>query len=171
MAAAENNLKPSKSQMAGKEARTVKEALIAEMLGDIDTILARVNALPVLIESAEERLTGTIAALDAAGDKYRTAVALFNEQAKADLSAYLDRKAVEILSNTTEEQKAAIQEAARLAFRSEAADKAADLAIVLSNAAKGFRRSVWVRMFEHAATAIISSMLTVYLVLELMKHH
>ena len=64
--------------------RTTREALIAEVLGDLDGLLARVEALPALVDGAESKLSGTVAALDDAGDKFRLAVTAFTEQAKAD---------------------------------------------------------------------------------------
>ena len=141
--------------------RTAREALIAEMLGDLDLLLARVEALPALVATAEERLTSTVMALDNAGDKYRMAITAFTEQAKTELAEYLDRKTIEVSSKTVEEQRAAIQEAARVAFRSEASDKAANLGLVLGEAAKEFRRSMWSRLMEHVITALISSGFTV----------
>ena len=76
--------------------RTAREALIAEMLGDLDLLLARVEALPALVDTAEERLTSTVTALDNAGDKYRMAITAFTEQAKTELAEYLDRKTIEV---------------------------------------------------------------------------
>ena len=143
--------------------RTAREALIAEVLGDLDGLLTRVEALPAMVAGAEGRLSGTVAALDEAGDKYRLAVTAFTEQAKADLSEYLDLKtahAAELAAKTIEEQRAALQEAARVAFRSEASDKAASLGVALGEAAKEFRRSMWSRMMEHADTALIATTFT-----------
>lgn len=149
--------------------RTTREALIAEMLGDLDALLARVEAVPALVAGAEERLSGTVAALDAAGDKYRLAVTAFNEQAKADLSEYFDRKAGEVAARTVEDQRAAMQEAACIAFRSEASDKAASLGLVLGEAAKEFRLSMRSRLVEHAITALVASGFTAGLVYLIVK--
>ncbi len=152
--------------------RTAREALIAEVLGDLDGLLTRVEALPAMVAGAEGRLSGTVAALDEAGDKYRLAVTAFTEQAKADLSEYLDLKtahAAELAAKTIEEQRAALQEAARVAFRSEASDKAASLGVALGEAAKEFRRSMWSRMMEHAVTALIASTFTAGLVYAIVK--
>jgi len=148
--------------------RTAREALIAEMLGDLDTLLARVEALPAAVGAAEERLGATVAALHDAGDKYRLAVTAFNEQAKADLTEYLDLKTAQVAAKTIDEQRAALQEVARAAFRSEASDKAASLGLVLGEAAKEFRRSMGSRVMEHAITALIASAFTsglVYVIL------
>ena len=149
--------------------RTSREALIAEMLGDLDTLLDRMEALPQVVAAAEEKLAATITVLNQAGDKYRMAVTVFNEHAKTDLAEYLDRTAVEISSKTVEEQRAAIQEAARMAFRSEASDKAANLARALSEAAQDFRQSVWSRLIEHTVTALIASGFTAGLVYAMLK--
>lgn len=152
--------------------RTAREALIAELLGDVDGLVTRVEALPALLSSAQDKLSATIKALDGASDKYRMAVTAFNEMAKADLSQYLDLKtglAAQTAAKTVEEQQAALQEAARHAFRCEASDKVASLAQALGLAAKEFRRSMWSRMTEHAATALIASAFTAALVYAIAK--
>jgi hypothetical protein len=94
------------------------------------------------------------------------AITAFTEQAKTELAEYLDPKTIEVSSKTVEEQRVAIQEAARVAFRSEASDKAETLGLVLAEAAKQFRRSM-----EHAITALISSGFTVGLLYALVKIH
>jgi len=147
--------------------RTTREALIAELLGDLDGLLARIEALPALVDDAESKLSSTITALDEAGDKFRLAVTSFTEQAKADLAEYLDLKTVQAAqtaAKTVEDQRAALKEAAQMAFRSEASDKATSLGIALISATKEFRRSIWLRLIEHAVTALIASCLTAGLV-------
>ena len=151
------------------EPRTTREALIAELLGDLDTLLARAEEIPQTIADSEARLAGTIAALDNAGDKYRLAVTAFTEEARTELTEYLQRKSAEIAVKTVEEQRAAMQEAARAAFRSEASDKAAQLGESLSRAAQEFRRSMGSRLAEHGLTALLSSVLTATLVLLIVR--
>jgi hypothetical protein len=151
------------------EPRTTREALAALMLGEVDGLLARVEALPGTITSAEVRLAATVAALDAAGDKYRMMITAFTEEAKAETSSYLERKTSEITARTMEEQRGAMQESARLAFRSEASDKASTLGIALGEAAKEFRRSMWSRLIEHAVTALVASCFTAGLVYLIVK--
>jgi len=132
---------------------TTREALIAEMLGDMTALLDRFEALPAITAASEDQIKLSAAALADAGDKYRLAVTAFTEQAKAELSDYLDRQT----ARTAEEQRAAMQEAARLAFRGEASDKAAYLSAALADAVKEFKRSKWDRLTEHAITAIVAS--------------
>lgn len=149
--------------------RTTREALIAEMLGELDTLLARVEALPKEIATAESQVASSVASLNEAGDKYRMAVTAFTEQAKTELTEFLQRKAGEVAAKTVEEQRAAIQEAARQAFRSEASDKAAALGIALGQAAKEFRRTMLTRLLEHGFTALVASCLTSGLVVYLIR--
>ncbi len=139
--------------------RTMKEAYIAELLGDLDGLIDRVESLPGLVTTAEEKLTLTVKALNDGGDKYRMAVTAFNEQAKADLTDYLDKKAGQIAAKTVEEQRAALQEIARLAFQAEASKRTE------------YRQSIGSRLMEHGITALAASSLTATLVYLLLRAH
>ncbi|MCK7576998.1 MAG: hypothetical protein MZV65_14935 [Chromatiales bacterium] len=90
------------------------------------------------------------------------AVTAFNEQAKTELTEYLERKAGQITARTAEEQRAAMQEAARLVFQSEATDRVAALANMLARASEAKPRP-WVRLMEMGAASVLSG-LTVGLV-------
>jgi hypothetical protein len=154
--------------MTVKRPNTAREALIAEVLGDLDGLLARVEALPVLLADAEERFAGTTKALEDAGDKYRMAVTAFTEQAKADLTEYYDLKtaqAAQAASRTVEEQRAILQEIASTALQSQTAS----LGVALQEAAKGFQRSMWSRMMEHTVTALIASSLAAGMVYAIVR--
>jgi hypothetical protein len=155
--------------MSAAEPRTSREALIAVMLGEIDGLLSRVEALPGKVTEAEARLLATVVALDMAGDKYRDMITAFTEKAKSETAGYLEQKTSEITAKTMEEQRGAMQEAARLAFRSEASDKASSLGIALGEAAKEFRRSAGSRLLEHAITAMAASLFTAGLVYWIIK--
>lgn len=146
-----------------KNPRTVREALVAELLGDVDTLLTRLEALAPTVASAEKSVLDSVAALEGAGDRYRMVITAFSEQAKKDLADYLDRITHQAAAQTADEQRAAMQEAARHAFRSEASDKATALGISLGEAAKEFRRSMWTRVLEHGVTAVLASLLTLSL--------
>ena len=157
--------------MNAPRSNTVREVLIAEAFGELDGLLARVEALPGMVASAEHSLTATVAALTDASDKYRMAVSAFNEEAKQELTEYLERTAGAVTAKTVEEQRSAMKEAARLAFRSEASDKAASLGIALGHAAKEIRQARWSRLFEHALTALVTSIFTAGLVYGIFKHN
>ncbi|WP_334188523.1 hypothetical protein [Noviherbaspirillum sp.] len=144
--------------MAGP--RTTREALMVELLGDVDALLARVEQLPHAVMKAESALRATVTALEDAGDQYRIAVTAFNEQAKAELTQHLDRKAAEVTSKTVDEQRAALQSAARAAFASATADNAAQLRISPDRVANHYQRTSKLRWIEHGMTALLASLLT-----------
>lgn len=131
------------------EPRTAREALIAEMIGDLDVLLARSEALPALVSAAEENIARTVAALADAGDKYRMAVTAFSEQAKAELTDYLEHKA----SKTSEEMRATLQDIAQQAL------------------AKEFRRAQRSNMVQIGIAALIASGLTACFVYAIIKIH
>lgn len=153
-----------------KEPRTMREALAAQVLGEVDHLVARVEALPGKVSDAEAQLKATTDALTEAADKFRLAVTAFADQAKTDLSEHLQRKAAEVVSRTVEEQRAAMQEAARQAFRSQASDQADSLAGTLRAAAGEFKRAAWARMVENGVVALIASGLTAAVVYGLLHH-
>lgn len=145
---------------APKLPRTAKEALIAELLGDVEVLLNRADSVGNTINNATVALAATAAALDDGGDKYRLAITAFTEQAKIAIARSLEHA----IAKTNEEERAAMQEAARLAFRSEASDRAADLARVLENAVRDLSQSRLTRLTESAIIAGVSSLVTALLV-------
>lgn len=151
--------------------RTTREALIAEMLGDLDGLLSRIEALPGQVAAAEEQMAATVAILDGAGDKFRLAATAFSDQAKADLAEYLDRKAQEVVARTMEEQRATMEEAARVAFQTKAAGEVISLSVALRKSIDKMRRPLITRFIEHGATAILASGLTVSLLFIIGRLH
>lgn len=134
------------------EPRTTREALIAEILGDLDGLLARAEQLPRTIADAETRIARTVTALDDAGTRFRDAAAASSEQTRNELVDFLHRTSKEAASVAVGEQRAALHEAARLALRT-----AGDQAI----------RHIGPRLLEHGITALLASILTAGFVLYL----
>jgi hypothetical protein len=151
------------------EPRTVREALAALVLDEVDGLLARVEALPGKLADSETQLKETTAALTEGGDKFRLAVTAFTDQAKVELTEHLERKAGQMLAKTVEEQRTAMQEAARFAFRSEALDRAEKLAAALRAASAEFRRSAWARLVENGVVALTASGVTAAVVYGLLR--
>ena len=147
----------------------MREALAALVLDEVDGLLARVEALPGRLAEAEFQLKETTAALADGGDKFRLAVTAFTEQAKAELTEHLERKGKQMLTKTIEEQRTAMQEAARFAFRSEALDQAEKLAMTLRGMSAEFRRAAWARMVENGVVALVASGVTAAVVYGLLR--
>lgn len=140
--------------------QTTREALVAEMLGDLDSLLSRVEQLLVALSHSEKKTISTIKALDDAGDKYRIAVDTFNQQAKADLSEFIHEKAIDTASKTIEEQRAALQEIARSTLQSVVKDTEESVKIVRRETVRELHQTRISRLAEHTITALVASSFT-----------
>ena len=146
-------------------ARTIKEALVAQLLGELDALTNRVEALPKQINNAQEELAHTVTALVAAGEKYRMVLTQFTDEAKTELTEFIERKAVNVASKTAEEQRAELTEVARKAVATEAEK----LNITTYGATKRKPASRLDIVREHAITAAASSIVTAAIVYTMMK--
>jgi DNA-directed RNA polymerase beta' subunit len=71
---------------------TIKEALIAEILGDINTALSTTADLMEKLDNAEKSMIETAATLEVAGDNYRMAITAFTEETKENLTEHIENK-------------------------------------------------------------------------------
>ena len=131
--------------------RTVREAIVAEMLGDIDTLLTRTEALPATVAALEAQLAASTATLDAAGERYRMTIVAFSEQAKEQVTSYLERRAGEISTQLLDEQRTEVQHAVLRALE----------VIAESGVTK---RPFWSRIADASCVAFLSALLTASLV-------
>lgn len=154
------HLKQFSSELIMNGPRTMREALIVQALEEVDTLLVRVETLDAKVSETESSLNATTTALLDAADKFRMAVTAFTEEAKTDLTEHIQRKGAEQIKLTIEEQYGAMQEAARIAFRSQASDDAGKLAKTLKEAAGEFKRASWARMGENLLVALGASAIT-----------
>lgn len=139
--------------------RTARDALMLEVLGDLDGIIKEIDKFPEMMKTVEGSYLATVKTLTEASDQYKDAIVKFSEAAKRDLENHIKT----IRANTVEEEKAALQEAARLAFRSEASDKAADLARILTNLVSDLRQKRLTRFAENMIIATGSAILAICL--------
>ena len=141
-------------------ARFTREALFAQLHADLDDLLGRIESLPDKVARIETSMQATTAALEAGGDKYCAAVTAMNEEAKTSLTQYMRLEAGKATTAMTSELTAAMQSAASTAFRSEASDKAAALAVSLAQASKEFARSRRSRLVELMLACGVTSLTT-----------
>lgn len=73
--------------------RTAREALIGELMGELDRLLSRVEALPGGLAASERSLLDSVRVLDEGAQRYRQAVVDFTEATRLELVAYLEQRA------------------------------------------------------------------------------
>jgi len=76
--------------------KTHKEALIAEMLGDIDGLLKRVEQYPAVVQALQVQILEAAQRLDNSGIAYRKAVQDFTIEAKDSLNVFAKAKVADI---------------------------------------------------------------------------
>lgn len=145
---------------SNSEPRTTREALIAQMLGELDDVLTRSEQLSTTIAETEVRIARTVQALDYAGEKYRQAVAAFTEDAKARLTEHTQRHVTEVTIAAAEKQAAVRQDGGAQDASSKVASQPGVSACQASRAS---------RLLEHGLTAILASVLTATMVLAIVR--
>lgn len=128
---------------------TIGEAFFAEILGDIDGLLKRIEHLPTIVDRCEERLSRKAARLEEAGTRYGQAVSGFTQEAKTELSVFLENK--------TEEQVSTIRELVLSALKTESDSTLSPYCEVIRKTRTG-----WI--IAHGVTALCASALTALLV-------
>lgn len=151
------------------EPRTTREALIAEVLGEMDGLVTRIETLQKAIDATDARLARTAATLNQSTDKYRHALSTFADQAKTDVTRHLQQLASDAAAKTLDDQRAAMLTAARFAFRAEVSGKATALAEVLNQSAREFRRTRRSRMIESGIAALAASIVSALMVWMLLR--
>jgi hypothetical protein len=99
--------------------RTNRDALAALVLGEIDTLLDKLEAVQGNISATGENIQITINKLEAAGEKYNQAVLAANLRSKNEMIAYLKTVSASTVAKTTEEQREIVQKLIREAVSKE----------------------------------------------------
>ena len=148
--------------MTGR-ASTVREAVAAQVLGEIDDLVLRLENVARTIQGQETSHKASAAELLDAADTFKGAVTQFSEAATAHVRESVERHAHEVVTETRAEAIAAMQEAARQAWRTSALDEADKLAQKLRALGEQFKpQPYWQRLAESVlsglagATAVIA---------------
>ena len=128
---------------------TMRDALFAEMLGEVDDMLRRIEHLPVIVDGCEKRLSRHTVLLEEAGERYGQAVSGFTQAAKTELSAFLESRTRE----TVEEQAAAIRQLVLSALETESGSVLSPYRDILRKTRTGW-------FAAHGVTALCASVLT-----------
>lgn len=115
-------------------AASVREALAAQLLGELDEVVAKVEAATANAAQVEASLAETTKALTSAAEEFKAAAARYTDQAKADLEAFVKQRAALVVDESTKEQRAALDTIARDVFRNHSLDEVDKLATKLREA-------------------------------------
>ena len=155
--------------MTGK-GNTVREAIAAELFGEIDALVLRLENTARIVQSHEENEKASTAALLSAADNFRLAVTQFSEAATLQVREAVERHAHEVVTQTRSELMATMQEAARQAWRTSTLDEADRLTQRLRALASQFQPLPgWQRLAEAAAGGLVGAAVVCALLLALGK--
>lgn len=144
--------------------RTNRDALAALVLGEIDTLLDKLEALQGNVNATSENIKVTINHLEAAGEKYNQAVLAANLRSKNEMIAYLKTVSATTIAKTTEEQREIVQKLIREAVSKEITVLKKALSESSANHRVPFLSS-WGRIIICCSlTALIGSAITVELI-------
>lgn len=101
--------------MRERPSTSVREALAAQTLEEIDGAIAKVEDLTLRVDQLAATIGAQSDALAASAQNVREAVTAFSAQAKTELKDFLQAAA----SKSADEQRAALQEVARTVLREE----------------------------------------------------
>lgn len=146
--------------MAADEPRSMREALAAQALEEIDGLVSRIEHALAELARVEGQMASTVAALDEGGDRYRSAVTTFSNEVRQELTEFVQRKANQTASLSVEELRATLQEIARLSFKSSASEEWESLADRLRKAALDFKQNALIRRIESVIIAVLVSGIT-----------
>jgi len=144
--------------------RTNKEAVVALMLGEIDTLLDKLGDLKAGIDSATDKHLETIKQLEDASDAYHQAVLTANLRSKNEMLAYLETVSKTNVASTAEEQRMVVQALIRDAVSNEIIALKKVLSETSANHQIPFKERWGSLLLGCIITAIISSTITVSLI-------
>lgn len=141
---------------------SAREALIAEALGEVAALLNRVEAVGPALDGSRLALIHASTELAGQVTAFESRMAGITENAKAQAVKHIARRTEEITRVSAEAQTRAMEEAARMLFRTEVGPALQRVAIPLQHLADLAHRGAhpWQQWLTHAATAVVASALT-----------
>ena len=141
---------------------SAREALIAEALGEVAALLNRVEAVAPALDGNRLALVHACAELAGQVTAFESRMAGITENAKTQAVKHIARRTEEIARGSAEAQTRAMEEAARMLFRTEVGPALQRVAVPLQHLADLAHRGAhpgqpWL---THAATAVVASGLT-----------
>ena len=143
-------------------ASSAREALIAEALGEIAALLDRVEAVAPALDTNRLALINASTELAGQVTAFESRMAGITENAKTQAVKHIARRTDEIARVSAEAQTRAMEDAARMLFRTEVGPALQRVAMPLQHLADLAHRGAhpWQHWLTHAATAAVASGLT-----------
>jgi hypothetical protein len=135
---------------------TAREALLAELIGDVAQLIKRMETLPPAMDKSRQALlhaSAQLASQIVAFDKHMAATA---ENAKTQALRHIAERTNELTLRLREEQTQAMAATARELFKTELGPAMQRLASPLQNLVKRLDRP-WEGWLTHAATAAVAA--------------
>jgi hypothetical protein len=142
-----------------KQPTTVREALIAEALGDAAKLIRQVEALAPALDESRQALADAHTGLADQLAAFEAQVMALSEKAKVQVVKHILARADESARRSAELQSRAMADAARVAFGAELGATLQRLQSTLQPLIEGHDRR-WESWLTHAAAAATSSALT-----------
>lgn len=141
---------------------SAREALIAEALGEMATLLERVEAVNPALETSRLALVGASANLARQATAIERHMTALTENAKAQAVQHIARRTEDMARESGQAQIRAMEEAARMLFRTEVGPALQRVAIPLQHLADLAHRGArpWQAWLTHAATAAVTACVT-----------
>ena len=141
---------------------SAREALIAETLGEMAALLDRVEAVAPALDASRLALINASTELAGQVTAFESRMAGITENAKVQAVKHIARRTDEMARNSLDAQTRAMEEAARLMFRTEVGPAIQRLTMPLQHLAELAQRGArpWERWLTHVATAVVASGLT-----------
>lgn len=141
---------------------SAREALIAETLGEMAALLDRVEAVAPALDASRLALINASTELAGQVTAFESRMAGITENAKMQAVKHIARRTEEITRVSAEAQTRAMEEAARMLFRTEVGPALQRVAMPLQHLADLAHRGAhpWQHWLTHAATAAAASAVT-----------
>ena len=141
---------------------SAREALIAETLGEMAALLDRVEAVAPALDASRLALINASTELAGQVTAFECRMAGITENAKLQAVKHIARRTDEITRVSAEAQTRAMEEAARMLFRTEVGPALQRVAMPLQHLADLAYRGAhpWQHWLTHAATAAAASAVT-----------
>lgn len=143
-------------------ASSAREALIVETLGEMAALLDRVEAVAPALDASRLALINASTELAGQVTAFESRMVGITENAKAQAVKHIARRTDEIARVSADAQTRAMEEAARMLFRTEVGPALQRVAVPMQHLADLAHRGAhpWQHWLTHAATAVVASGLT-----------